>query len=43
MAVSLARGEQLVTIPRLGILKPIPGGMPMVVAGSLFLVLVFML
>lgn len=43
MAVSLARGEQLVAIPRLGTLKPVPGGMPMVVAGSLFLVLVFML
>jgi len=43
MAVNLARGEQLVTIPRLGTLKPIPGGMPMVAAGSLFLILVFIL
>jgi len=43
MAVSLARGEQPVTIPGLGNLKPIPGGMPMAAAGSLFLILVFIL
>lgn len=43
MAVRLARGERVVVPPELGVLRPVPGGMPMCVGGILYLLLLFAL